>query len=177
MYSKALKTGEWVRINETEGEVLEVGLLAAKIRTIEGKEVTVPNSVLVGTSTVNFTRLGHPDGMIVSSTLTIGYDAPWRQVHALLELAADRTDNLRKSPKPYVLQRQLSDFYVEYTPRCPPKGRETSYRNGFPSTRCHPGFVQRVWRADHVSTPHAAAKREHNRPSREVAFTTSVTHC
>ena len=115
VYSRALKTGEWVRINETEGEVLEVGLLAAKIRTIEGKEVTVPNSVLVGTSTVNFTRLGHPDGMVVSSTLTIGYDAPWRQVHALLELAADRTDNLRKSPKPYVLQRQLSDFYVEYT--------------------------------------------------------------
>jgi small-conductance mechanosensitive channel len=115
VYSKALKTGEWVRINETEGEVLEVGLLAAKIRTTEGKEVTVPNSVLVGTSTVNFTRLGHPDGMIVSSTLTIGYDAPWRQVHALLELAASRTDNLRKSPKPYVLQRQLSDFYVEYT--------------------------------------------------------------
>lgn len=114
VYSRALKTGEWVRVNETEGEVLEVGLLAAKIRTIEGKEVTVPNSVLVGTSTVNFTRLGHPDGMVVSSTLTIGYDAPWRQVHALLELAADRTDNLRKSPKPYVVQRQLSDFYVEY---------------------------------------------------------------
>jgi small-conductance mechanosensitive channel len=115
VYCKALKTGEWVRINDTEGEVLEVGLLAAKIRTMEGKEVTIPNSVLVSTSTMNFTRLGHPDGMIVSSTVTIGYDAPWRQVHALLELAADRTDNLRKSPKPYVLQRQLSDFYVEYT--------------------------------------------------------------
>jgi small-conductance mechanosensitive channel len=115
VYSKALKAGEWVRINETEGEVREVGLLAAKICTMEGKEVTIPNSVLVGTSTMNFTRLGHPDGMIVSSTVTIGYDAPWRQVHALLELAADRTENLRKSPKPYVLQRQLSDFYVEYT--------------------------------------------------------------
>jgi small-conductance mechanosensitive channel len=115
VYSKALKTGEWVKVTDTEGEVLDVGLLAAKIRTIEGQEVTIPNSVLVGTSTVNFTRLGHPDGMVVSSTVTIGYDASWRQVHALLLRAADRTPNIRKHPAPYVLQRQLSDFYVEYT--------------------------------------------------------------
>ena len=115
VYSRALKTGEWVKINETEGEVLEVGLLAAKIRTIEGQEVTIPNSVLVATSTRNFTRLGHPDGLTLSSTITIGYDAPWRQVHALLELAAERTPNIRKSPHPCVVQKQLSDFYVEYT--------------------------------------------------------------
>jgi small-conductance mechanosensitive channel len=115
VYSKALKTGEWVKVNETEGEVLDVGLLAAKIRTIEGQEVTIPNSVLVGTSTMNFTRLGPPDGMLVSPTVTIGYDAPWRQVHALLLRAADRTPNVRKQPAPYVLQRQLSDFYVQYT--------------------------------------------------------------
>ena len=115
VYSRALKTGEWVRVNNTEGEVLEVGLLAAKVRTIEGQEVTIPNSVLVGTATTNYSRLGYPDGMVVHSTVTIGYDAPWRQVHALLLLAADRTANVRKQPKPYVLQRQLSDFYVEYT--------------------------------------------------------------
>ena len=115
VYSKALKTGEWVKVNDTEGKVLEVGLLAAKIRTIEGQEVTIPNSVLVGTPTRNYTRLGHPDGMSVSSTVTIGYDAPWRQVHALLELAADRTPNISKASKPSVVQKQLSDFYVEYT--------------------------------------------------------------
>src|SRR5262244_3973743 len=105
VYSKALKTGEWVVVNDTEGEVLDVGLLAAKIRTIEGQEVTIPNSVLVSTSTTNYTRLGLLDGMIVSSTVTIGYDAPWRQVHALLLRAADRTQNIRKVPEPYVLQR------------------------------------------------------------------------
>ncbi|MGB2633363.1 MAG: mechanosensitive ion channel domain-containing protein [Candidatus Acidiferrum sp.] len=115
VYSKTLKRSEWVKVNETEGEVLEVGLLAAKIRTIEGQEVTIPNSVLVGTPTRNYTRLGHPDGMSVSSTVTIGYDVPWRQVHALLELAADRTPNISKASKPSVVQKQLSDFYVEYT--------------------------------------------------------------
>ena len=115
VYSKALKTGEWVKVNETEGKVLEVGLLAAKISTIEGQEVTIPNSVLVGTSTRNYTRIGHADGMSISSTITIGYDAPWRQVHALLELAAKRTPNISKASKPSVVQKQLSDFYVEYT--------------------------------------------------------------
>ena len=111
VYSKALKTGEWVKVNDTEGEVLEVGLLAAKIRTIERQEVTIPNSVLVATSTTNYTRLG----MVLNATVTIGYDAPWRQVHALLLRAADRTPYLRKNPEPYVVQRALSDFYVAYT--------------------------------------------------------------
>jgi small-conductance mechanosensitive channel len=115
VYSKSLKTGEWVLVNGTEGEVLEIGPLAAKIRTIEGQEVTIPNSVLVANSTTNYARLGHPDGMIASTTVTIGYDAPWRLVHQLLLLAAERTQNVRKQPEPYVLQRQLSDFYPEYT--------------------------------------------------------------
>ena len=115
VYSQALRTGDWVQVNEAEGEVLEVGLLAAKIRTIDGQEVTVPNSVLVGTATKNYTRLAGPDGMFASCTVTIGYDAAWRQVESLLLLAADRTANVRKEPKPYVLQRQLSDFYVAYT--------------------------------------------------------------
>jgi small-conductance mechanosensitive channel len=114
VYSRALKVGEWVQVNDIEGEVLEVGLLAGKIRSPEGQEITVPNSVLVSTSTKNFTRLGYPDGMSISAHVTIGYDAPWRQVEALLVLAAGRTPNIRKEPKPYVRQRQLSDFYVDY---------------------------------------------------------------
>ncbi len=115
VYSRALKPGEWVQVNDVEGEVLEVGLLAGKIRTVEGQEVTIPNSVLVGTATKNHTRLGYPDGMIVSCTVTIGYDAPWRQVEGLLLLAAERAPEVKKQPGPYVLQRQLSDFYVAYT--------------------------------------------------------------
>jgi small-conductance mechanosensitive channel len=115
VYSKALKSGDWVVVNDKEGQVLEVGLLAVKIRTIEEQEVTIPNSVIVNTTTTNFTRLGKLDGSVASLTVTIGYDAPWRQVHALLLLATERTANVRKDPAPYVVQRALSDFYVEYT--------------------------------------------------------------
>ena len=115
VYSRALKTGDWVVVNDKEGEVLEVGLLAVKIRTIEQQEVTIPNSVIVSTNTTNFTRHGLVEGAVANVTVTIGYDAPWRQVHSLLLLGAERTQNIRKSPEPYVVQRALSDFYVEYT--------------------------------------------------------------
>jgi small-conductance mechanosensitive channel len=116
VYSKALKTGDWVVVNGKQGEVLEVGLLAVKIRTIEQQEVTIPNSVIVNTDTTNFTL--HDELLpksIASVNVTIGYDAPWRQVHALLLLGAERTANVLKAPEPYVVQRALSDFYVEYT--------------------------------------------------------------
>ena len=115
VYSKALKPGDWVVVNDKEGEVLEVGLLAVKIRTIEQQEVTLPNSVIVNTTTTNYTRLGKLEGSVASVTVTIGYDAPWRQVHALLLTGAERTGNLRKTPAPCVVQRALSDFYVEYS--------------------------------------------------------------
>ena len=72
------------------------------------------NSVLVATTTINFSRLAGDHGALLTTTVTIGYDAPWRQVHTLLELAAARTPGLRTDPKPYVLQRSLSDFYVHY---------------------------------------------------------------
>jgi small-conductance mechanosensitive channel len=115
VYSKALKTGDWVVVNDKEGEVLDVGLLAVKIRTIEQQEVTIPHSVIVSTTTTNYTRIGRHDASVVTVTITIGYNAPWRQVHALLLLAAERTANLRKTPAPYVVQRALSDFYVAYS--------------------------------------------------------------
>jgi small-conductance mechanosensitive channel len=115
VYSKALKTGEWVKVDDKEGEVLEVGLLAVKMRSMELLEITIPNSVIVNTKTINYTRLDRTGGSVASVTVTIGYDAPWRQVHALLLMGAERTPHLCKIPEPYVVQRALSDFYVEYT--------------------------------------------------------------
>jgi small-conductance mechanosensitive channel len=70
--------------------------------------------VLVGTATTNYTRLAGADGMVVTVSITIGYDVPWRQVHGLLLLGASRTRGLRKQPPPRVLQRELSEFYVQY---------------------------------------------------------------
>jgi small-conductance mechanosensitive channel len=114
IYSRALRKGDFVVVADIEGVVTEVGSLATRIVTMRGEEVTIPNAVLIGSSIRNFSKLSGTQGSLLSTKVTIGYDAPWRQVHALLLLAASRTPGLRREPLPYVYQRALSDFYVEY---------------------------------------------------------------
>ena len=115
VYSRALRPGDYVRVQESqEGTVTQVGLLSTKLTNLRREEITVPNAVLVGTSVTNYSRLAGSEGAVATTTVTIGYDAPWRQVHALLLRAASRTAGVRAEPPPRVLQRALSDFYVEY---------------------------------------------------------------
>ena len=114
IYSRAMRPGDLVEVGKHEGVVTFIGLLSTKIRTATGEEITLPNSGILGGSIRNYTRLSGGAGSRVSTTVTIGYDAPWRQVHAMLLEAAKRTPGLRTDPPPFVLQRALSDFYVEY---------------------------------------------------------------
>jgi small-conductance mechanosensitive channel len=113
IYSRALTVGDTVRLGDVEGVVSEVGLLSTKL-VCAGREVTFPNSVVIGGAVTNYTRLSRATGPLVTTVVTIGYDAPWRQVQALLVGAASQTDGLRRDPAPFVLQRSLGDFYVEY---------------------------------------------------------------
>lgn len=114
VYSRSLARDDYVKFGDIEGVVSEVGLLSTKVITLRGEEVTIPNTVVVAGPVRNFTRLSGGKGPLVFTSVTIGYDAPWRQVQALLLQAATRTPGLRQDPEPFVLQRSLSDFYVEY---------------------------------------------------------------
>lgn len=114
VYSRAFRTGEYVKIGEHEGFIREIGVLSTKMLTLKQEEITIPNAVLVSTTTVNYSRHTEGGSAVMSTTITIGYDTPWRQVHGLLLLAAERTANIIQDPAPRVMQRALSDFYVEY---------------------------------------------------------------
>ncbi len=114
MYSRSLRVGDYVQIGETEGTVVTLGMFSTRIRTPRGEIVSLPNAVIVGTTTKNYSREAETGGVILTTTVTIGYNAPWRQVHAMLIEAAGRTPGLLKDPSPFVRQRSLSDFYVEY---------------------------------------------------------------
>jgi small-conductance mechanosensitive channel len=114
IYSRALSRDDCVRIGEIEGVVTEVHLLSTRILTIQGEEVTIPNTVVVNGPVKNYGRATKGQGALVSARVSIGYDAPWRKVHALLLEAARETPGLRADPAPYVLQRALDDFYVQY---------------------------------------------------------------
>jgi small-conductance mechanosensitive channel len=113
-YSRSLRRGDFVRIGETEGTVISVGPLSSKIKTSRGEEVTIPNAVVVSHITTNYSRYDKSEGVFFGTAITIGYDVPWRQVRALLLLAAERTDGVRTQPPPKVRQAALHDSYVEY---------------------------------------------------------------
>lgn len=114
-YSRALRLGDFVRIGEVEGTVIHLGVLSTKIKTLMREEITVPNAVVVAQTTTDYSRLADTEGVLTPISVTIGYDAPWRQIHALLMMAAERTPGLRREPKPHVFQSGLEDFYVRYT--------------------------------------------------------------
>ncbi len=114
-YSRALHLGDFVKVGDVEGTVTHLGTLAMKIKTPKREEITIPNAVVVSNATTNFSRLAATEGVFVNTSVTIGYDTPWRQVKALLLLAAARTPGLRPEPAPVVCQTELQDFCVKYT--------------------------------------------------------------
>ncbi len=114
IYSRALKVGDFVCIGDVTGVVKEMSALSTKIINMRNEEVTIPNAVLVSSAIKNYTGVTGERGTLVSTTVTIGYDTPWRQVHAMLVNAAEKTSGLRNQPKPFVMQKALQDYYVEY---------------------------------------------------------------
>jgi len=114
VYTYALKEGEYVRIQEHEGTVTEVSLFVTRLRTGLGEEIAIPNAVVLGNVTRNYSRVAGGKGYVLDTTLTIGYDTPWRQVHAMLIEATRSIPEILATPAAYVVQTALSDFYVAY---------------------------------------------------------------
>jgi small-conductance mechanosensitive channel len=115
-YMRPFKIGDRVKIGEVTGDVIEKSMLVTRIRTIKNEDVTVPNANVLSSSTINYSTNTKPEdpGLIVHSTVTIGYDVPWKNMHKALIDAALRTDMILKTPSPFVLQTSLDDFYVSY---------------------------------------------------------------
>lgn len=113
-YTRTLRPGEFVRIGEYEGTVTELGMFTTRIRTGLGEVLTLPNSMITGTVTKNYSRTVQGPGYVVDTVVTIGYDTPWRQVEAMLLEAAKRTPGVLEDPPAQVFQTALSDFYPEY---------------------------------------------------------------
>lgn len=120
LYSGAVRTGEYARVGDVEGVITDIGLLSTKVLTPKNEFVTVPNAVLIARDTLNYSRMADETRTELSTSVTIGYDTPWRQVHELLLLAADRTPGIRDKPEPRVVQTALSDFYPCYELRFVP---------------------------------------------------------
>lgn len=113
-YMRPFKVGDRIRINENTGIVIEKTMLVTRLRTIKNEEITIPNSSVLSGNTTNFSAFSKTDGLIVHTTVTIGYDVQWNKMHEALIDAALRTMYVMQEPKPFVWQTSLDDFYVSY---------------------------------------------------------------
>ena len=113
-YMRLFKIGDRVKIGDVVGNVIEKSLLVTRVKTIKNEIVSIPNSTVMSSHTTNYSSETANQGLIMHTTITLGYDVPWKLVHKTVLEAADRTDLLLKDPKPFVLQTSLDDFYVSY---------------------------------------------------------------
>jgi small-conductance mechanosensitive channel len=113
-YMRSFRIGDRVKIGDEVGDVIEKSLLLTRIRTIKNEEVTIPNSTIMSRHTINYSSASQDLGLILHTTVTIGYNIPWRTVHQLLVSAAKSTSGVLNQPEPFVLQTSLDDSYVSY---------------------------------------------------------------
>lgn len=113
-YRGAFREGDRVKVGEVLGTIEEVKVMTTRVRTPKNESVVIPNSNILATHVINYTQLAKTEGLLLHTTVGIGYDTPWRQVEAMLIEAANRTEGTNKEPPPFVLQTLLGDFAAHY---------------------------------------------------------------
>jgi small-conductance mechanosensitive channel len=113
-YMRPYQIGDRVRIQGTYGDVIERSLLVTRILTLKNEEVTIPNANIIGGHILNYSTNSKKNGVILHTSVTLGYDVPWKLAEKLLLKAASNSMLLQKDPKPFVLQTSLDDNYVSY---------------------------------------------------------------
>ena len=113
-YRRAFRIGDRVKIGDTVGDVTEMRILVTHLKTPKNEEVVIPNSTILNGEVTNYSTMARDQGLILHTTVGIGYDVPWRQVEAMMLLAAEKTEGLLKEPQPFIRQKSLGDYAVNY---------------------------------------------------------------
>ncbi|MGY5353331.1 mechanosensitive ion channel domain-containing protein [Wenyingzhuangia sp. IMCC45467] len=113
-YMRSFKIGDRIKLNDLKGDVVEKTLLITRLKTVKNEIITVPNATILASNIINYSSIADENGLILHTTVTLGYDVPWKLVHETLIEAAIRTNELSNTPKPFVLQTSLDDYYVSY---------------------------------------------------------------
>ncbi len=115
IYTKSIRVGDVIKIEEFEGEVIYMGAFTVQIRNIAKEEISFPNSLILDSVTTNYTKQKAAQGVSLHTKVTIDYATPWRQIHAILLDAASRTKSILQNGKTMVWQTDLGNYAVEYT--------------------------------------------------------------
>lgn len=113
-YMRPFKIGDRIKMDDCIGDVVEKTALVTRVKTTKNEIITIPNSSVMNTKTLNYSASAREYGLILYTSVTIGYDVPWEKVHELLLEVASRTENLSKKQRPFILQNALDEFNVDY---------------------------------------------------------------
>ena len=168
-FMRPYKVGDWVVIGDTTGVVTEMSFLVTRLQTPKNEEIAVANSIVLGKEITNYSNLARKNGLIVHTSVTIGYGTPWRTVHDLLISAALATEWIRPEPAPFVLQTELNDFFVTY---------QINAYTDVPARSNHPQDLQLLYSGLHrniqdkfneggveIMSPHYVQLRDGNEPA------------
>jgi small-conductance mechanosensitive channel len=165
-YIYPYRVGDRVRISDTVGDVLGKSFLVTRLRTDKNVEVIVPNSMILGAHILNYSLQAKERGFLLHTSVTIGYDVPWRMVHQLLIRAAAGTEGILAEPEPFVLQTSLNDFHVSYEINAPTDRPSEMERI---ESRLHERIQDEFQRAGvEILSPSYLAVREVDRESRKT---------
>lgn len=159
-YMRPYKIGDRIKTGEVTGDVIAKTLLVTRIRTIKNEDITIPNATILNSHTVNYTSSSNTIGLILNTSITIGYDAPWQTVHGLLISAAEATEGILADPKPFVLQTALNDFNVTYQINA---YTASSHQMAVIYSRLHQNIQDKFNEAGvEIMSPHYTAMRDGN---------------
>lgn len=113
-YMRPFKIGDRVKISDQIGIIIERSSFVTRLRTPKNVEIAIPNSMVLANHIVNYSAMAKSKGLVLHTTVTIGYDVNWRTVHELLVAAALATSGVQEDPPPFVHQKALGDYSVEY---------------------------------------------------------------
>lgn len=164
IYTRAFQIGDRIKIEEYQGVVIEKTILSTRIRNQNNEIITIPNSILIISKIINYTATMRDleEPLILNTTITLGYDVPWRLVHETLRNSALDTVDILDDPTPYVWQTSLDDFYISYQLRVY-TNKTTSIEIGNIYTELHQKIQDKCAEVGiEIMSPHYAAVRDGN---------------
>jgi len=157
-YMRPFHIGDYIKVGDVVGEVIEKNVLVTRIRTRKNEIVTIQNSNLLSAQTSNYTEAAKTYGLIVHTKVTIGYDVPWQEIKRIMESAALDTHGVKKNPKPFMMTTALDDFYVEYEINAYTDNSATLPRV---YSELHQNLLKRFFEAGvEIMSPHIYARRD-----------------
>lgn len=167
-YMRPFKVGDFIKLQDTMGSVVEKTPFVTRLRTPKNDVVTIPNSFILSSLTLNYSFAAEQYGIIVHTTVTIGYDVEWKTVENLLISAALETKNIMSEPMPFVLATQLDDFYCSYEINA-----YTKADHSLPDvySNLHKNVIDKFNEAGiEIMSPHFYGGRDSNRPQMPESF-------